>query len=112
MKQRLLIMNGSKVIQANKDGGWQNQKVEKAGTLKPGIYNIYNAKEADKSIKQSGIIVHIDSTNVYQQVDKTIVAHAVSSFKDLPEVGSNKTITYKADEALAESAQKLGQRVH
>lgn len=109
MKQRLLVMNGSKIVQANKDGGWHNQKVDKAGSLKPGIYNIYNAKDADKSSKQSGVIVHADKDNVYQQVGKGFVAHATSSFDVLPEIGKNKTISYSSEgKAQVDAAQKLG----
>ena len=109
MKQRLLVMNGSKIIQAHKDGDWKNQKIEKAGDLKPGIYNIFNAKDADKSTKQSGVIIHADQDNVYQQVGKGFVVHAVSSFDDLPEIGSRKTISYGPDgKAQVETSQELG----
>lgn len=109
MKQRLLVMNGSKIVQTHKDGDWQNQKVDKAGSLKPGIYNIYNAKEADKSSKHSGVIVHTDKDSVYQQVGKGFVAHATSSFDVLPEIGSNKTISYGPEgKVQVDAAQKLG----
>ena len=36
MKERLLVMNGQRIVQAEKDGAWTNQKVDKAGALKPG----------------------------------------------------------------------------
>ena len=39
MKQRLLVMNGQKILQHEQEGRWQNDKVEKAGLVKPGIYN-------------------------------------------------------------------------
>lgn len=48
MKERLLVMNGQRIVQAEKDGAWTNQKVDKAGALKPGIYNLYTAQAADK----------------------------------------------------------------
>jgi hypothetical protein len=31
MKQRLLVMNGQKILQHEQEGRWQNDKVEKAG---------------------------------------------------------------------------------
>jgi hypothetical protein len=31
MKQRLLVMNGQKIVQHEQEGRWQNDKVEKAG---------------------------------------------------------------------------------
>lgn len=109
MKKRLLVMNGSKVTQhANKDGEWENQKVEKAGSLKPGIYNIYNATEAIPSEKYTGMIVHTDKESVYQQVGKSFVAHSVTSFASPPEVGSMKTISYSSEgKAGLENAPKL-----
>ena len=47
MKERLLVMNGQRIVQAEKDGAWTNQKVDKAGALKPGIYNLYTAQAAE-----------------------------------------------------------------
>jgi hypothetical protein len=41
MKQRLLVMNGQKIVQHEQEGRWLNDKVEKAGLVKPGIYNLY-----------------------------------------------------------------------
>lgn len=68
MKERLLVMNGQRIVQAEKDGAWTNQKVDKAGALKPGIYNLYTAQAADKKQTHAGVIVHADATNVYQQI--------------------------------------------
>ena len=48
MKQRLLVMNGQRIVQAEQEGAWANQKVDKAGALKPGMYNLYMAQQADK----------------------------------------------------------------
>jgi hypothetical protein len=47
MKQRLLVMNGQKLLQSEHAGQWQVDKVEKAGVIRPGIYNIYLATPAD-----------------------------------------------------------------
>jgi hypothetical protein len=30
MKQRLLVMNGQRIVQAEQEGAWANQKVDKA----------------------------------------------------------------------------------
>ena len=57
MKERLLVMNGQRIVQAEKDGAWTNQKVDKAGALKPGIYNLYTAQAADKKQTHAGVIV-------------------------------------------------------
>lgn len=108
MKQRLLVMNGSKVVQSEEGGEWQNKKVDKAGSLRPGIYNIYNAKQASKSAEYSGVIVHVDKDKLYQQVGKSFITHDLDSFESLPKVGSNKSISYKTDgKAVVATAQKL-----
>lgn len=71
MKQRLLVMNGQRIVQTEQEGAWANQKVDKAGALKPGIYNLYMAQQADKKQTHDGVIVHADNNQVYQQVGKT-----------------------------------------
>ena len=54
MKQRLLVMNGQKIVQHEQEGRWQNDKVEKAGPVKPGIYNLYLASQPDKTKTHDG----------------------------------------------------------
>lgn len=94
MKQRLLVMNGQKIVQAEQEGAWVNQKVEKAGALKPGFYNLYTAKVADKTLRHEGPIVHADQQGVYQQVGRNMVMHSRGSFDKVPESGTAKSITY------------------
>ncbi len=95
MKQRLLVMNGSRIVQAEEGGTWQNKKVEKAGDLKPGIYNIHNAEKADTKATYSGVIVHSDKDAVFQQTGKNnFVVHRSDSFDIVPNVGESKSISY------------------
>ncbi len=96
MKQRLLVMNGQRVVQVDQDGTWTNQKVDKAEALKPGIYNLYMAKEADKSQCYNGVIVHADKKNIYQQIAKSFIIHSRSDFDVMPVVGAAKSISYDA----------------
>lgn len=109
MKQRLLVMNGQRIVQAEQGGGWTNERVDKAGELKPGIYNLYMAKEADKGQKHDGVIVHSDSKSVYQQIGKNFVMHERQSFDKVPEVGSSKSISYDAQgkAVMAAEAAKI-----
>lgn len=95
MKQRLLVMNGSRIVQAEDGGAWQNKHVDKAGALKPGIYNIFNASAANTNVKYEGVIVHTDKNSVYQQTEKKeFVMHKASDFDIVPKVGELKSITY------------------
>lgn len=109
MKQRLLVMNGQRIVQTEQGGPWTNEKVDKAGALKPGIYNLYMAKEADKGQRHEGMIVHADSSNVYQQVGKNFVMHERQNFDKVPEVGASKSISYDAQgkATVAAEAAKL-----
>jgi hypothetical protein len=94
MKQRLLVMNGQRIVQAEQGGTWTNQKVDKAGALKPGFYNLYTAKPADKAQRHDGVIAHIDDNSIYQQVGKNLVVHSKSDFNKVPDIGSIKSISY------------------
>lgn len=94
MKQRLLVMNGQRIVQAEHDGKWINQKVDKAGEIKPGIYNVYLATEADRTAKYSGVVLHADAAAVYQQIGKAFVSHPKAAFDKLPDVGTSRTIAY------------------
>ena len=107
MKQRLLVMNGQRIVQSEQGGAWTNQKVDKAGELKPGIYNLYMAQQADKSQRQEGVIVHADSSSVFQQVGKQFVMHSRSDFDKVPEIGSVKSISYDVQGKASVSAETV-----
>lgn len=104
-KERLLVMNGQRIVQTEKDGAWTNQKVEKAGALKPGIYNLYIGQAADKKQTYSGVIVHADAEKVYQQTGKNFVQHARADFDKVPEIGAAKSISYNAQGKAAVTAE-------
>ena len=112
MKQRLLVMNGQRLIQSEQGGEWITDKVAKAGTLKPGIYNVHLSAQADKAKTQDGVIVHADSDYVYQQVGKNFIKHDRADFDKVPDIGSSVSITYSNSKAIVSSASiKLGRRI-
>lgn len=112
MKQRLLVMNGQKLVQSEQGGQWSTIKVEKAGAIKPGIYNIHLSTQADKSKSHDGLVLHADKEFVYQQVGKTFITHALEDFGKTPETGSIASISYEADKALTTTASiKQGRRL-
>ena len=94
MKYRILVMNGQKIVQAEEGGAWVNQKVGKAGLLKPGIYNLHMAHEADKSKRYDGVIIHTDDDRIYQKEGKNIVVHSRKDCDIMIEIGSAKSIKY------------------
>lgn len=107
MKQRLLVMNGQRIVQTQQGGTWTNQKVDKAGALKPGIYNLYMAQQADKSQRHDGMIVHADNNKIYQQMGKNFVMHIRLNFDIVPEIGNAKSITYDAQGKAAVTTQTV-----
>jgi len=100
MKQRLLVMNGQRLVQSEQEGQWNTDKVEKAGLIKPGIYNIHLSSQADKTKAEEGVILYVDQDYVYQQVGKNFVKHDKESFDKVPEIGSNFSIKYDSGKAI------------
>lgn len=107
MKQRLLVMNGSRIVQHERESQWHSDKVDKAGALKPGIYNLYLASLADKTAAHCGVILHADKERVYQQVGKNYVMHDRSDFDKVPEIGSVKSVSYDAQGKASVSAETV-----
>ena len=107
MKVRLLVMNGQRIVQVEQGGEWTNQKVDKAGEIKPGIYNLYTAARADKAVRHDGLIVHSDSGDVYQQVGKSFVKHAREDFDKVPDVGGFGSISYDPQGLASVSAGEV-----
>ena len=99
MKIRLIVMNGQRIIQREEEGKWQNYLVEKAGAIKPGIYNIYLATPAEKRKTYEGMIVHADDTAVYQQVGRGFVIHARNDLDTVPVIGGMYRIEHGANKA-------------
>jgi cell filamentation protein len=111
-KQRILVMNGQRVVQQEQEGQWVTQKVGKARLLKPGIYNAYLAREADRNRQHTGFIFHADETHVYQHEGALgITRHPLSAFGAVPEYGLPVTISYEEGRAVTLAAtQSLSQK--
>ena len=107
MKQRILVMNGQRLIQTlHNNQEWKTDKVERAQGLKPGIYNIYLAKIVEGNHKQtqnefSGVIIHINNTAVFQQIGKDFIMHDRKRFSKAPTIGDNISIKYMKDKNIS-----------
>lgn len=111
MKQRLLVMNGQKLLQSQQGGEWATNKVEKAGTMKPGIYSLYLASTPDKVKSYEGVVIHSDRDVLYQLVGKTFVKHDLKDFEKIPDLGASLKIAYEGSKAILTPASvKLGRR--
>ncbi|EXI72048.1 MAG: hypothetical protein AW07_03465 [Candidatus Accumulibacter sp. SK-11] len=78
--------------------------MEKAGPVKPGIYNLYLASPPDKTKTHDGVILHVDRDSVFQQVGKNVVKHDRVDFAKTPSIGSHSSITYDQGKAIASTA--------
>ena len=99
-KLRLLVMNGQKLTQSERDGKWETDKVEKAGALKPGIYNLHAALPSELIKTYDGAVLHIGVDHVYQQVGKAIVRHDRVNFDKLPDIDGSFLIRYDGGRAV------------
>jgi hypothetical protein len=100
MKQRLLVMNGQRLVQSEQAGQWSTIKVERAGTVKPGIYHLHLAIDPDKSKAYDGLILYADQGLIYQQVGKVLVKHSLPDFDTVPEIASSARIKYEVGKAV------------
>lgn len=98
------MMNGQRIVQHEEGREWVNDKVGSAGSIRPGIYNLFVASQPDKTKEHDGVILHTDKDNVYQQVGKSYVKHAKSDFDKVPEIGTNSRIKYEQGKAIASAA--------
>lgn len=108
-KQRLLVMNGQRLLQSEQGGEWATDKVDKAGALKPGIYDLHLAGTADKAMAYEGVVVYVDKQHVFQKVGKHYVKHDRLAFRQVPEAGASLQIKYDGAQSVAAiSPVKLG----
>lgn len=104
MAQRVLVMNGQRLLQSERDGKWSTDKVDKANQLKPGIYSLDAARPAAADKAHQGVIVHADRQAVYQQVGMALVRHDAAAFDALPQPGVAATIGYDGKRASVQQA--------
>lgn len=98
MKQRIVVMNGQRLLQTHENGQWNVAKVEKASVnIEPGVYNLYLAEAADKNEQHTGLILHSDKQYVYQQQGEDVVRHDRSDFGIVPEQDTLRSISYGED---------------
>lgn len=104
MKQRLLVMNGQRLLQSEKEGQWQTVHVDKAMGIRPGIYDLHLARAADKSAAYDGVFLYADKEHVFQLTGKSIVRHDRNRFTLAPDIGIDVQVTYGEDMALIAAA--------
>ena len=75
----------------------------KAEGVKPGIYNLYNAVNADQSKENIGEIIHIDKKEnvLYQKNGSHYIKHDLTCFDQIPKTGHIVNIKYENNKKRA-----------
>lgn len=102
MKQRLLVMNAQRLVQSEQAGQWQTDKVDRAGALRPGLYELHLATAADPAGTYAGVVLHADGSHVYQQCGRNLVRHDRAGFGRIPGVGDKVAIRYEGGRVIVE----------
>jgi len=103
IKQRLLVLNGQRILQNYTQAGWKTTGLIKKAEegIEPGIYNLFMAHDAKTgNAIYEGLILYIDKKQgiIYQQQpNKALIAHNLNSIKRVPPVG--KHISFQYDNA-------------
>jgi hypothetical protein len=93
-KRRLVVMNGHRVLQILADDDWDIEKVEKAHGVRPGVYELFKASEADRSKPATGVFVHVDELQAYLQTNAGLFRHDLAAFDHPPPLGGRVTVSY------------------
>ncbi|WP_244531995.1 KfrB domain-containing protein [Nitrosomonas aestuarii] len=111
-------MNGQKIVQEpDENSEWQTvgaiKKAEEG--IKPGIYNIFTAREASPGEQYEGIVLHIDKNNeiFYQKTKKEYIIHHLKNFSEKLMAGRTVRIGYEGDKISLEHTepQKQGRKL-
>jgi hypothetical protein len=113
--ERMIVSNGSKRIERNQGTAlmpqWVASKVEDAGNLKPGVYQLHAAKPAvpDGKTVYTGNVIHADAKHVYQERGvNNLVRHDRAAFQEAPTLGKYARIGYENGRAV-QVEQERGQ---
>jgi len=91
-------MNGRKILQTQINNEWEAtgtiKKVEEG--IRPGVYNIFLAKEPSDKNQYEGKIIHVDKENgvFYQQVKKDFIVHQLKAVDMKPVAGKDLVVKY------------------
>lgn len=109
-EEKLVVSNGSKRIVRNSgDNNWIASRVDSAGRLSPGVYELHKAMPARvEDTTYSGTILHVDERHVYQQTTGSITRHERAAFATLPEIGRRIRVAYESGQANIEAAHPHG----
>ena len=104
-------MNGQKILQTQNNNEWETtgaiKKAEEG--IRPGVYNIYLAKEPSDKNQYEGTILLVDKDNgvFYQQVKKDFIVHQLNSVDGKPVAGKDVVVRYDGKKAALTQTDTL-----
>lgn len=96
---RVVVMGGLRIVQAKEGDVWNDLKMDKAGELKAGIYNLGGAKLPTPDTSTIGYIIHVTTGSAYQQdaASKQFIKHDIAAFDTPPKPKQCYQINYERD---------------
>ena len=110
-KQRIIVMNGQKILQTQNNNEWETtgaiNKAEEG--IRPGVYNIYLAKEPSDKNQYEGTILLIDKDNgvFYQQSNKDFIVHQLKAVDGKLVAGKDVVVKYDGEKAALTQINSL-----
>ena len=110
-KQRIIVMNGQKILQTQNNNEWETtgaiKKAEEG--IRPGVYNIYLAKEPSDKNQYEGTILLVDKDNgvFYQQVNKDFILHQLKAVDGKLVAGKGVVVRYDGEKAVLTQTDAL-----
>ena len=110
-KQRIIVMNGQKILQTQNNNEWETtgaiKKAEEG--IRPGVYNIYLAKEPSDKNEYEGKILLVDKENgvFYQQTKKDFIVHQLKAVDVKPVAGKDVVVRYDGEKAVLSQMDAL-----
>lgn len=106
MKQRILVLNGQRLIERWEDEEWKTTKVAKAEELKGGVYNIFTARDGNKNQVTQGILVHATKDEIFLKGNYGFMKFDITEDTKIPAIGSHVNLSYDQDSLKIEKSEK------
>lgn len=88
MKQRILVLNGQRLLENFENDEWKTIKTYKFNSLPGGVYNIFAARDGEKEKNSEGLLVHASENEFYLKSAFGMLKYEINEYLKLPGIGS------------------------
>lgn len=110
MKQRILVLNGQRLIEQLENDEWKTIKVAKAEELTGGVYNIFTARDGDTKQNHQGVLVHATKEELFLQCNFGFLKFDLPNDIKLPAIGSHIKLSFDNNNLNVEKIEKAKYR--